>query len=336
MKTPTVRRLAYLALFSTLALACGGGGTSEEGASDAPQPGRRQFISIGTAPVVGGFYLMGGALAEVLNGNVTSVNWEVTAEATKGSQENIRRLVAGEIELAISNSAITYNAVRGESGWQGPHDVKVLMTLAPNVAQFITSSSSDIKKLADLRGKRVVVGPAGAGFEQFVGPLLQAHGLSFDDFSPVNATQSASVDMLKDGAIAAAFLGGAVPHPAITQASASLDVHFIPYEPAAREKLVTDYPFFWDVNVPSGTYKGQDEDFPGLNVGSMHFIAAGALDEELAYLVTKTIYDNRELVVERAAPGRAINPTNVVRDTGTEFHPGAIRYYREIGIWPEP
>jgi uncharacterized protein len=51
--------------------------------------------------------------------------------------------------------------------------------------------------------------------------------------------------------------------------------------------------------------------------------------------VTKALYENREQVVQRHAAGAAINPTNVVRDTGTEFHPGAIRYYREIGIWPE-
>ncbi|MGD8331082.1 MAG: TAXI family TRAP transporter solute-binding subunit, partial [Acidobacteriota bacterium] len=57
-------------------------------------------------------------------------------------------------------------------------------------------------------------------------------------------------------------------------------------------------------------------------------------DEELVYELTKALYENREEVVQRHAAGRAINENNVVRDTGTEFHPGAIRYYQEIGIWP--
>jgi TRAP transporter TAXI family solute receptor len=324
------RRVHLLLLCLTLALACGGGG-SENGDG---QKAERAFLSIGTAPVVGGFYLMGSALGEALNANPGSINWQVTAEATKGSQENIRRLQQGQIELALSNAAITYHAVRGEASWDQPYDIKALMTLAPNVAQFVTTSDSGIETLADLKGKRVAVGPAGAGFEQFVQPLLAAHGVTYDDFNPINATQGASVDMLKDGSIAAAFLGGAVPHPAIIQASASLDLFFIPYDPEAREQLVADYPFFGLVTVPASTYKSSEEDFPGMNVGNMHLITSSDQDEELIYQVTKAIYENRESVVERAAAGRSINPENVIRETGTDFHPGAIRYYQEIGIWP--
>ena len=66
----------------------------------------------------------------------------------------------------------------------------------------------------------------------------------------------------------------------------------------------------------------------------MHLIAAANADEELIYELTRTIYENREQVVAKHPAGRAINPENVVRDTGLEFHPGAIRFYKEIGIWP--
>jgi TRAP-type uncharacterized transport system substrate-binding protein len=59
------------------------------------------------------------------------------------------------------------------------------------------------------------------------------------------------------------------------------------------------------------------------------------VNEELVYEATKTLYENREAVVSQHPAGRAINASNVVRDTGTEFHPGAVRFYREIGIWPQ-
>ena len=56
---------------------------------------------------------------------------------------------------------------------------------------------------------------------------------------------------------------------------------------------------------------------------------------ELVYQMTKAIYENRAGVAEIHPAGNAINRENVVRDTGVEFHPGAVRYYRELGIWPE-
>ena len=77
--------------------------------------------------------------------------------------------------------------------------------------------------LADLKGKRVVIGPAGAGFEMFVGPIMEAHGVKLSDVKVVNATQGASVDALKDQAADAAFLGGAVPTNAIVNAFNSFD-----------------------------------------------------------------------------------------------------------------
>lgn len=209
------------------------------------------------------------------------------------------------------------------------------MTLAPNVAMFITPENSGVSSIADIRGKRAVVGPAGAGFEYFIGPIIEAHGLTYDDFTPLNNTQSGAVDMLADGAAVAAFLGGAVPTASIAQASASQEILLIPFEDSAKDNLITNYPFFFERTIPSGTYRGQTEDFHGLDVGSMHLITSEKADEELIYQITKTIYENRDHVTAIHPAGKAINPKNVVRETGVAFHPGAVRYYRELGIWPE-
>ena len=101
------------------------------------------------------------------------------------------------------------------------------MTLAPNVALFVSRSDSGLATLSDLRGRRVHVGPAGAGFEYFLRPILGAHGLTYDDFTALHGTQSQAVDLLADGAASAVFVGGAIPNPAITQASAAQDLVFL-------------------------------------------------------------------------------------------------------------
>lgn len=315
-----------------LAVSCGG--SSNDGSDNGAEPSR-VFLSLGTAPPGGAFFVVGSALAEVLNEFGEGFGWSTTAEATSGSQENIRRLDSGEMDFAMSNAAITYFAVRGSEGWDKAYPMRTVMTLAPNVALFISPSGSGVKTIADLRGNRVSVGPAGAGFEYFVGPLLAAHGITYEDFTPLNATQSGAVDLLADGSAAAVFVGGAVPTASITQASASQDIHFVPFDEEAKQRLIEEYLFFRPATIPAETYRGQAAAFEGLDVGSMHLITSAGVDEELVYNVTKTLYEQRESVIEKHAAGRAINPNNVIRDTGTQFHPGAIRFYQEIGLWPQ-
>lgn len=306
-----------------------------ENGAFAEKTGKRQFFSVGTAPPGGAFFVVGGAIAQVVSDNVGDLNWEVAAEATKGTQENIRRLAKGELEFALANAAISYFAVRGEGAWKRKQPIRAVMTLAPNVALFITQKSSKVKQLADLKGKRVVVGPAGAGFEYFLKPILDAHGVTYADFTPLNNTQAGAVNMLADGSAAAAFLGGAVPTASITQAASSQDILFVPFDSKVKERLVNDYPFFESATIPAETYRNQDEPFDGMNVGAMHVITSIDQAEEDVYQFTKILYEHRAEVVKKHPAGKAINPKNIVKDTGTLFHPGAVRYYKEIGIWPE-
>ena len=323
-----------IAGFSLLLSGCstsGGGGANTGGTG-----GERQFISMGTAPAGGGaFYPVGTALGEVLN-NHSDGKWKVTAKATKGTQENIRRLDSGDLQLALANSSITFHAVRGEEGFEKKFPIRAVMTLAPNVGHFVTLQGSGIEKIADLKGKRVGIGPAGAGFEYFIRPLLAAHGVTFDDFTPLYNTQSGLVDMLGDGSADVVFLGGAMPQPAIVQACSSLDVIFIPFDKAARQKLIDEYSFFNPITVPAGTYSSLVEDFAGLNVGSMHLVTTADADETLIHDITKTLWENREEIAKKHGAGKAINEKNAARYTGTDFHPGAIKFYEEIGIWEEP
>lgn len=337
MRHDTPRAFRLLLLLSVLvllpAVGCGGGEAGDAAGGDAEKAERR-FLSLGTAPAGGAFFVVGGALAEVLDRSGPE-GWQVTAEATQGSQENIRRLAEGQLDLALSNAAISYHAARGQGSFDDPYEIRAVMTLAPNVALFVTPADSGVETIADLAGKRVTVGPAGAGFEMFVGKIVEAHGLTYDDFTPLNATQSGAVDQLSDGAAAASFLGGAVPTASITQASTSMDLRFVPFGDEAKATLIETYPFFEPATIPAGTYRNQDEAFEGLNVGSMHLITSADVSEETIYQVTKTLYENRAAVVERHPAGKAIQPKNVVKETGTPFHPGAERYYREIGIWPD-
>ena len=317
---PTGLLLAVLAMLPLSLTGCGGE--------------KVQFISIGTAPIGGAFNAVGNDLAEVLNNNKGDNNWKFQAKGTKGSQDNIRQLVKGDLQIALSNSAISYFAVRGEGGWDKKYKIQAIMTLAPNVAMFVTTEKTGIKTIADLKGKNVIVGPSGAGFDMFVEPILKEHGVEFSQFAKkMNDTQSGAVDKLADGNADAAFLGGAVPTGAIVQACANQDVVFIPFDEKVKATLVEKYPFFNPITIPKAKYADLKEDYKGLNVGSMHLITSADASEDLVYKITKTLWEHRKDISHPAA--KFIRENNAARYTGTEFHPGAVKFYKEIGIWKE-
>ena len=317
-----------------LCVGCGKSDSNGSTAGDATDGGKRQFISMGTAPVGGTLPAVGQAICDVLNQHKGTIDWKLSPKGTKGSQENIRRLQQNELELGLSNAAISYFAARGEAGWNEKYDIREVAHLAPNVAMFITRADSGIQSISDLKGKRVITGPAGAGFQLFVEPILLEHGVSWSDITSINSTQSDSVDQLADGSADAAFLGGAVPTASISQAASTFDLHFVPFDETARQALIEKYPFFHSATIPAGTYTGLDGEFLGLNVGSMQLITSAAEDEELIYQITKTIWENRDEIAAQHPAGKSINPANVATDSGIEYHPGAIRFYQEAGIWP--
>ncbi len=296
--------------------------------------GKKIFLNMGTSPEGGLFKPIGDSLSAVINENPGENNWKATSKISKGSQENIRLLDTGEYQLGVSNAAITYFAVNGEGTWDKKYNARAIVTLAPNVAMFVTKADSGIKTIADLKGKRVVCGPDGAGFEMFIEPILNAHGISMKDFDKKNNNPPGSVEMLTDGQVDAAFLGGGVPHPTIQTACTNMDLHFIPFDEAAKKKLCEEYPFFWEVTIPKDAYDDLKGDFQGLNVGSIHIITSEDQPEDVVYQITKTLWENREKI-SHPVPKKFMTEKNVARDTGTPFHPGAIKFYKEIGVWPE-
>ncbi len=326
-----------LALFAvlplTINLGCTKSGSVELGGSGAGSASKKQFVTVGTAPAGGAFAPVGNAIASVVEANKGDLNWTIAPQGTKGTQENIRKLEAGEIEFGMANAAISYFATRGEGAWGKPYEVRAVTTIAPNVGIFVTTAGSGIKTIADLKGKRVVLGPAGAGFDYFLKPLLEVHGLSYDDLKVLNGNYFTAGDMLADGKADAAFMGGAIPIPAVTQLCSSQDVVFIKIADDAAEKL-KKFPFYFPIPVKADAYSDLNEDITGINVGNMQLLTHANVSDDVVYNFTKLMYRNRAQIAEKHPAGNAINEKNAIRDTGTPFHPGAIKFYQEEGIWP--
>ena len=332
-----VRQILLSGAAIAIALTLGCSRESSNGSGSAGTTSQHTFISIGTAPQGGVFNLFGNTAQGILDANKSEFGWRgVTAETTGGSLENLRLLDSDEIQLGLANSTISYFAVHGEGGFEKKYEVKSIMTLFPLIAMFVTKADSGIDSIAGLKGKRVVVGPEGEGFEYFIRPILEEHGVKFgkdksdSDFEPVNTGMISSVGQLQDGSVHATFLGGGIKSPAISNADSVMDIHLIPFDADKRAALIERLPSFTAATIPAKTYGGQDELFAGLNVGSAQILVRSDADDQFVYDVTKLLFENLGKMAETIAAVKAVNAGNVSRDTGVEFHPGAIRFYQEL------
>lgn len=315
-------------LLSILVLGC-----NSEVSTEGSEGNDKQFLTVGTAKSSGGaFFIVGNGIANAVNNNKGDKNWVVTSSVTKGTQENIRKLESGEIQFGMGNAAIAYFAARGEGKWKQPHEVCVVANMAPNVGVFVTTKGTNIKTIQDLKGRRVVLGPSGAGFEYFLKPLLEAHGVTYEDMTPISGDFNSAGGMLADGKADAAFMGGAVPIPAVVSLCQAQDVVFVEMDSAVLDHL-KEYPFYFGVNIPADKYSDLDEELFGINVGNMQLLSHAKVDEETVYQFTKLLYENREEVVKMHPAGKALNEKNIAKDTGVPYHPGAIKFYKEVGIW---
>lgn len=336
LQSLTGRKCLTLALLAGLTLGlsgCNSSGDSADGGGGSSSGGK-QFITVGTATQGGVYSLVGNAIANTVEAEKGELNWSVTAQGSKGTQENIRKLSAGEIEFGMSNAAIAYFASRGEGSWDKKQEIRSVATLAPNICVFVTTEKANIKTMADLKGKRVVLGPPGAGFEAFLGPILKAHDLTYDDVEVKNAGFLAASELLADGGADAAFMGGVPPNGVVKGLCQSQDIVFVKMNDNLYDTL-KDLPFYAPATVKAGIYSDLTEDLGTVNCGNMQLITHANVDEDVVYNFTKLLFENAQKIADQHPAGNAIKPGNVVKQVGVPFHPGAIKYYKEKGFWPE-
>ena len=197
---------------------------------------------------------------------------------------------------------------------------------------LVTSEDSGITTLSDLAGRRVAVGPAGAGWDYYMRPILEAHGLNWDDFQQIYEGQANAVELLADGGVDAVVVGGSVPQPTLLSATATQDLRYLEFDGAILDEVGLEYPFIRKVTIPAGTYEGLDEDYQTMDSGTAQLLVRSDANPDYVYLIAKTIYENRERIAAIHPAGREITPERAAMDIGIAYHEGSLRYFTEIGL----
>lgn len=322
------RCLIGLVVLLACTAACGGGAPG-----GSASPVRR--LSIATGGTGGVFYPYGGGLAQILTTHLRGV--EATAEATGASVDNLKFLQQGTSDLGFSMADAAQDALSGTDVFasSGQVPVRALAVVFPNYMHLVTREGSGIRRASDLRGRVVSLGAPGGGGSVQAERMLRAVGL--DPMRDVRAQYlgvAQAADALKDGKLDAFFWSGGLPTasvldlahtPGLTLALLPLDDLVAPLQ--QRHGTAVYYPTV----IPKETY-GTMADVPVVAVANM-LVTTAAFDEALAYDITRTLFEQQPALAAIHPQARTLALDRALTGATVPFHPGAIRYYREKGIW---
>ncbi|WOI56229.1 TAXI family TRAP transporter solute-binding subunit [Palleronia sp. LCG004] len=287
-------------------------------------------LSIATGGTGGVYYPMGGGLAELINRHVEGAS--ATAEVTGASVENMGLIATGDADLAIALADTVEQGYTGTGRFEGQElpMVRAIASLYANMVQIVTPAGSDIESLSDLAGKRVSVGAPGSGTEVNAMTLLEANGMSFDDFDAQRLNFNETADAIANGDIDAGFWSVGAPTSSILNLATTNDIRMIPLSEDEVAAAQEADPTFTSLTLPADMYDGVDQDVSTIGVPNV-LVTSSEMDEEMAYQITKAMFDN---ISELRAVHPAAEETTVeftMSATPVPLHPGAIRYFEETG-----
>lgn len=290
----------------------------------------QQQLSIATGGTGGVYYPMGGGLAEVINNHVAG--YSATAEVTGASVENMGLIATGDADLAIGLADTVVQAYSGTGRFEGQQlpMVRGLASLYANMIQIVALESAGIRSLQDLRGKRVSIGAPGSGTEVNASAILEANGITYDDIDEQRLNFNETADALANGDIDAGFWSVGAPTSSILNLSTTQRIVIIALSEAEIDAAMAANDTFAKTTLVGGTYNGVDADIAVLGIPNVLTVSS-EMPDDLAYSLTKAMFEN---IADMQAVHPAANQTTVeftLAATPVPLHPGAIRYFEEIG-----
>jgi hypothetical protein len=296
---------------------------------------QRVFFGIATGGTGGTYYPLGGMLAQLISNKATidGRKFAATAEAAGASVANARLLGNKEIESAFVAADILDQAYNGKAQFANApiRNLRALGALYPETVQLVVRANSGINSVKDLKGKSISSGAPGSGQYQLVTDLLRVNGLSRSDVKEDSSSFTQAMDKIKDGNLDATLITAGTPVAAITDAAQSHPIRVLPLAGAEVAALLKEQPYYTQVNLPANTYRGQTAAVPTIAVMAV-WTAHDGVPDNVAYEVTKALYENTAIMGQVHVQGRNISLQTAASVGSVPMHPGALRYFREKGI----
>lgn len=245
---------------------------------------------------------------------------------------NVQGVQDGSIILGISKLPTTvdgYNAVKPFT--KKCDKVMNMGFLYTEHYHIIVPADSKVQSVADLKGKRLTTFAVGNTAEVIARDLLSTYGMTYKDMSNVSySSLSDMAEQFKDGQTDCLMFASALPVSEVMDICSVRKIRLIDVPDDKLEAMQKISPAFQRVTIPAGTYQGVDQKCETLGC-AQHMIVSSDLSADFVYAMTKSIVTHLDKLGAGHVVYAQLTPELMAQDLGIPMHPGAEKYYKEIG-----
>jgi len=288
-------------------------------------------LLLGTAPVAGSFYPAGGAICREVNRQDPAGPFRCAVVPTGGSSDNLRRLKAGQIDLALVQADWVRHATAGgeEAAFS---ELRELFALHPLVVTVVAGPESELFELSDLDGKRIAIGPAASALSDSNRLVLEALGYPPDSVELVEISVERLTTALCNGEVDAFILPVAHPNAAVASAVDLCAARIVPVEGTPARRLKEAFPAYGTAWIPAGYYLYNSDAVESVGLKTI-LVATESLPEAEAYGVVKAVFENLDdLRQQYPLLGGLVADHMIESPVQAPRHEGAQRYLEEQGL----
>ncbi|MEA4848183.1 MAG: TAXI family TRAP transporter solute-binding subunit [Clostridiaceae bacterium] len=303
-----------------------------EGGSEAEQPKQEEVahLVISTGGTSGSYYPVGGAIANVVSKYAKGVN--ITAQTSGGSIENLKLIEKGQSEFGLAQNDLADYAIKGIQLFDTKLEkIRAIAALYPEYIQIAVRTDKGINSISDLKGKKISVGAPGSGSEANCRQFLELLGVPYESFEPQFLENTDAANQFKDNVIDGFIITSGLPSPAIQEIATTKGVKIIGFSKEEAEKINKQWPFLTAEPIPANSYKDQTEELITMAAKSAIFVSAD-VSEDVVYKFTKALWENQTEMEQANAKAKHMKKDNPLEGITVEPHPGALKYYNEIGV----
>ena len=292
------------------------------------------FITIGTSGVEGTYYPTGSAVCKLVNIYRVRTKIRCSVQSTAGSVYNVKTVQQRELDFAIAQSNVIYNALSGSAEFKKKpfKKLKSIMAIYPELLTLITRKNSSINQLLDIKGKRINFLNTNKENESTTNTLMKEYRIKVSELKISDAFELNEMsDALKQNKLDGYFY--MVDHPTanIKDVTNAVDVKIVPLKGIKINNLIKKYPYYTKAKIPGDMYLGNEEDIPTFGVKAVLFTHAD-VSEKKVYTIVKAVLENFDIFKKLHPAFSHITKESFLDGLSSPLHKGALKYYKEVGF----